>query len=122
MSQQMLFRPMKTTYNVKSRSPRRDHTVPMKIDFKDILLRFCHHGGEHICIECKLCKQNIILEFPITFKNDEEIKKVFIKIPHTCKKYRAPLRSGQPYTIKKRTRMRNRIKKLFRRRRRTRRS
>jgi hypothetical protein len=107
---------MKSQYKVKTQySPLlRTRNTNTKIDLDDVLLRFCHHDGEYICMECKQCKKQSPLSFTMDYKN---IKKIFRKIPHTCKKYRAPLRSGQPLTIKKRTRMRNRIKKLFRRRR-----
>lgn len=113
---------LKTQYNVtnslrpKSNSKTNNNTS--NININDILLRPCNHSSE-ICLQCKKCNKQSYESFCST-KNS--IKKAFKNISHSCKKYRRPLRIGNVYTIKKKTKMRNRVKRLFKRSKRARRN
>lgn len=112
------WKPMKTQYNVNGPSyPKKNSTIRTNNDSKDtnvnladILLKDCNNS---VCLKCKRCKRESNESF-----SSNSIKKTFRQIKHSCKKYRNrnPYRVGNVlYTVKKKTRMGNRVKRLFRR-------
>ena len=108
----IVWQPVKTQYNIKNSSNKKEsNNNTSNISFKDILLRPCSHN-DRICLQCKKCNKQSYDSFN---SNGNSIKKTFKNIRHSCKKYRQPLRVGNVYTIKRKTKMRNRLKKLFRR-------
>ena len=114
------WRPMKTQYNVNGPLfPKQKSTIKssssvskdINVNLADILLTDCYNNN-NVCLKCKRCKRESSDSF-----SSNSIKKTFRAIKHSCKKYRNrnPYRIGNVYTVKKKTRMRNRVKRLFRR-------
>ena len=115
------WQPLKTQYNVtNSLRPKSNSNSKTNnnININDILLRPCKHSNE-ICLQCKKCNKQSTEFFS---SDDNSIKKTFKNIRHSCKKYRQPLRVGNVYTVKKKTRRLNRVKRLFKRSKRARRN
>ena len=108
------WQPFKTQYNVtNSFHPKsKTNNNTSNININDILLRSCKHSSNEICLQCKKCNKQSTEYFS---SDDNSIKKAFKNIRHSCKKYRQPLRVGNVYTVKKKTRRLNRVKKMFRR-------
>jgi hypothetical protein len=110
---------MKTQYNIngpllpKQKSIIKSSSSVSKdinVNLADILLKECNNNN--VCLKCKRCKRESSSSF-----SSNSIKKTFREIKHSCKKYRNrnPYRIGNAYTVKKKTRMRNRIKRMMRR-------